>query len=98
MKNGFNIFIISGVNVSNGFPNRTRAFGFYHSFKKAEVAVLQNEQDIHEAGYYPYVVIEEISPGIHQHTTKETWYEWVEERYILISKSPCSICCNFGIG
>ena len=53
-----------------------RAVGFFHEFEIAEKAVIYNSLDINEMGYYPFAVIEEVTPGIYSFSRKEYWYQW----------------------
>lgn len=54
----------------------SRAVGYFEDFQTAEEAILDNEFDINEMGYYPYAVIEEVTPGIYSFPRKEYWYKW----------------------
>ena len=63
---------------------RSRCVGYYHEFDVAEWAVVNNNGDIYENGYYPYAVIEQVEPGIyptgaikHRH-----FYEWKDDKYV----------------
>jgi hypothetical protein len=53
-----------------------RSVGFYYDFKDAEYALVNNEMDINECGYYPFAVIEEVEPGFYTYPRKELWYKW----------------------
>jgi hypothetical protein len=66
-----NIYIITRFK-SNPFTNEEEkgsTVGFYLDAKVAQEKVEQNCCDLNEAGYYPFIVIEEFSSGIH----KESW-------------------------
>jgi len=52
-----------------------RCVGYYDTFEKAEEAVLNNAGDIYECGYYSYVVIEAIGPGIYATDFNPIWYK-----------------------
>lgn len=54
-----------------------RCWGFFTSKKKAIRAVEENWTDLNEAGYYKYVVIEEITEGLLQICTssKALWFK-----------------------
>ena len=54
----------------------SRCVGFYHEFQIAEDALINNDLDINEMGYYPYGIIEEVYPGFYTCPRKEYWYKW----------------------
>lgn len=55
---------------------RSHAMGFFETFKRAERAVLKNEGDIFERGYYNHAVIEEYGPGLYYYSAadKSRWF------------------------
>lgn len=57
-----------------------RCVGYFNTFEEAEKATLENWGDIYECGYYQYVVIEAIKPGLYSIDIHPTWYEakWIE--------------------
>jgi len=75
-----------------------RCFGWYDSFEKAELAVLENRCDIHECWYH-YVVIEKFNEGIHPVAFEQSWYIWDGEGYKK-SEKPVKFnsIVNFGLG
>ena len=58
-----------------------RCFGWYPTLEDARQAVLRNACDINEAGHYPWVVVEEIGPGVYVGgpTDRMEWFEWCQE-------------------
>jgi len=55
-------------------PNK-RCFGYFSTEEKAITAVACNAGNMEEC-YYNFLVIEEISEGIHSIPISETWYTW----------------------
>lgn len=54
----------------------SRAVGFFHNVEEAEEALKKNIMDINECGYYPFAVIESVSPGIYMYPRDEFWYKF----------------------
>lgn len=52
----------------------SRTWGWYPTFESAEQAVLSNEGDAFEAGYYKDAVIEEVPAGMMPIIEKSWWY------------------------
>jgi hypothetical protein len=93
---------ISKKNENNKkwFKKRERTPGWFPSFKRAEIAVLNNYGDIHEEEYN-YAVIEKMGPGFYNFGLKDHWYKWNEkiERYEKTQCPECCKCtCGWGIG
>lgn len=61
----------------------SRCWGFFLSKKRAIKAVEENWTDMHENGYYPYVVIETYTEGLLSQTCNE--YLWFKESYKQLS-------------
>jgi hypothetical protein len=55
-------------------PHRSRVWGWFSEFDDAETAVLENEGDIYECGYYDVALIECYSEGVLSDIPEETWY------------------------
>ena len=76
---------------------KSRTVGFFYNKEDAVGSVLTNACDIHE-DIYVYVVIEEVTEGIHYQVESEKWFVW-EDGY-----SPCSKpkhlknVCNWSMG
>jgi hypothetical protein len=51
--------------------------GFYTDFQTADLEVINNGADIHEASN-EWAVIEAFEPGLYPRTEQEWWYEWDE--------------------
>jgi len=64
---------------------RQRTIGFFENREQAEAIIDDNIGDIYEAGYYDYVVLEELKPGIYSPVIWEQWYKW-ENGYEKIPK------------
>ena len=78
---------------------RDRLVGWFPTLGRAEEVVVNNEGDIYECGYYNYCIIEEVLPGLYPHVSREEWFEWKKEGYILIPKPEwLKDSINFGIG
>ena len=68
------IYTITTVRLALGAG--VRCVGYYHNYSDAELAVIENDLDINEMGYYPYAVIEQVTPGIYTVPRPEFWYQW----------------------
>jgi len=53
-----------------------RCVGFFHEKKHAIESVKNNDGDIYEEGFYPYVVIEKSLPGIYHFESDDVWFRW----------------------
>ncbi len=54
-----------------------RCFGYYPNLGAAVATVIDNKPRYDEAGYYDYIIIEEIrSPG---QVVNETWFGWSDK-------------------
>jgi hypothetical protein len=56
-----------------------RCVGYFHEFEIAKDALVNNELDINEMGYYPFAVIEELKPGFYSYPRNEYWFKWNPE-------------------
>lgn len=84
-----------------GSFGKNRCVGWFPTFEQAEKAVVENQQDIYELGYYPFCVIEKVGFGIYFLNREEHWYKWdsKKDQYVLL-KRPLqfeNMAC-FGIG
>jgi hypothetical protein len=84
----------------------TRTFGYFHDLDNAISAVENNYADMQER-LYNYIVIEELSEGVHSFVEKEYWYNWVGERSLSENSGKWVLCekpdwaagtINWGIG
>ena len=66
--------------VTTTGENGTRCWGFFREVAEANAAALANATDMNEAGYYPYLVIEEYPEGICQEGKAVQWYRWRGKR------------------
>lgn len=55
---------------------RARCFGYFSSFEEAKKAVDENRFDMNEAGYYTWIVIEDLHEGIHPIAVIRGWWRW----------------------
>lgn len=53
-----------------------RCVGYFSNIEDAIDLVKNNSCDINEAGYYPYVVIENIAEGIYQYDSHPVWFKY----------------------
>lgn len=85
MNNSDKIYVVT--TVSRHDPISTRPWFFFFTFEKAEKVVINNHTDLNEAGYWPYVVIEELKEFSFT-DRKEFWYEFDHEtgKYVEITK------------
>ena len=104
-----NIYTITAIGLwSNKYPekagqHRKRIWGWYSNFYEAEEAVIENVTDMNEAGYYPWIVIEEVSEGICPITMedKAKWYEFdaKDEKYHRCDAPEFAMCIiNWSFG
>ena len=56
-----------------------RTVGYLESFDEAEQIIINNGYDLYEDGYYPYVIIENIQPGIYQICENPLFYKFNKE-------------------
>jgi len=94
------IFTITTLRKIITDPNR--CVGYYFDLDKAIQAVLNNDGDICEMGFYPHCVIESVKEGIYALERKEYWFEWNIEKdcYEKLNGKPDKfymLAC-FGIG
>lgn len=79
-----------------------RCVGYVSKLEEAVDIVESNAYDLWEAGYYPYVVIENVEEGIYQYDQSPLWFKYNEEKDIYEkSERPNFIPNNhvgFGIG
>lgn len=69
------IFIVTTVRGAMVAPSR--CVGFYYTYEEAENAVLNNDLDIAEEGYYHYCVIEEHFAGVYNFDgLNQWWFRW----------------------
>lgn len=62
--------------VSADLQIHPRCVGYFLNENDARKAVLSNSH-LYEAGYYPYIVIENISPGIYSNINSgEVWFKF----------------------
>lgn len=84
--------------IDNGedkFPDieGVRSVGYFEKLEDAKKCIENNTFDINEAGYYKYVVIEEVKPGLYG-----TWephsifYKWDGKKYQPSEKPECTNC------
>ena len=94
------IFTITTVRATPLEPNR--CVGYYFDLQKAITAVLDNDGDMYEIGYYPYCVIEGVKPGLYFLDRAEYWFKWNIDKngYEHLPKKPDKfyIRACFGIG
>lgn len=83
----------------NRFPG-TRCWGFFHTLARAKTAVLTNETDLFEQGYYQYAVISKVRPGlgvIADPPEGIIWFESFPEEIKKITHPPMSQDYNWGL-
>ena len=97
------IYMITALRrVDPHLPLDTRAMGYYFDNDTAVNAVLHNVDDIHEDGFYPFVVIEKIYPGLYpipdeDDPDSESWFFWdkIQEAFVPTVK-PVPLLGRFG--
>jgi hypothetical protein len=80
--------------------NSGSTVGFYLNPQKAIERVQENCCDLNEAGYYPYIVIEEMPEGIHKESWNTTLFEYDRnsERFKKIESPIKDDITNFSMG
>ena len=56
-----------------------RCWGYFGDLETAKKAVLENWTDLHEEGYYDYLVIEKVGSGIYNFSNLTWWFKVVRE-------------------
>lgn len=73
------MYFISGVGLRRSedhvIPD-VRCFGYFPSWLTTMKRVFTNTCDINEAGYYPWIIVEKIGPGIHPLVEREWWFAY----------------------
>ena len=65
----------------------TRTVGYFEDLETAEKCVKENWEDIYEAGYYKYAVIEDVEPGLYQSCeSTPIFFKWKDGSYQEIDK------------
>jgi len=96
------------IDLPDGKINRQRLWFFFADFKAAEKAVLNNDTDMFEMGYYNMGLIEEhvvLDTNENWDVAKQWWYradfstETQETSVEKIDQPECfKQCCNFLAG
>src|SRR5207244_180009 len=84
---------------------RSRLWGWYRSFEEAERAVLKNDGDLFENGYYNHAVIETVPEGMCPEVRRTAWYRArrevsAEDPHVTPVPTPPAVArvVNFAIG
>lgn len=56
-----------------------QTWGFFEEKETAVQAAHENWGDMHET-VYPFVVVEQVLPGLYPHAEERMWFAWVEEK------------------
>lgn len=84
-------------------PDRYRCVGWFENWEDADW-VVENNTHLYEDGYYPYIVLTGVDPGLYPRPITRGLYKWNKEqqKYVFISKKnnrPKWFSeINFGIG
>ena len=70
------MYFITSVSEKHGF----RCVGYVSKLEDAVEIVESNYADLNEAGYYPYVVIENVKEGIYQYDQNPIWFKYNLEK------------------
>ena len=106
-------YFLSGINTNNknrhGFPE-TNTFGYFNDLEEIEIIINEIPKQLRHpsAGYYNFLVIEEIPSGFLpdlQYDVKEIqWYEWIKDKYkkeekpTHILRNTQGTCAGFALG
>lgn len=76
----------------------TRCVGYVSTLKEARSIVENNVCDLHEAGCYPWCVIEHVKEGLYQYDTQPIWFEYDRDvgGYVKIDHKPYFIGNSIG--
>lgn len=69
------MYFITTVSEKHG----NRCVGYYENEQDAIDAVIHNSDDLNEAGFYPYAVIENVAEGLYRYDQSPMWFEYDEE-------------------
>ena len=80
--------------------NSGSTVGYYADEETAKNKVENNTLDLNEAGYYPFVVIEEFAEGIHKESWKMFFYKFNRSlnKYVVQKAPKNSEITNFAMG
>jgi len=82
----------------------SHSLGWFSKFTDAEMAILNNQLDLFEEGYYKYAVIEKVPEFLSHTPAEEHWYECIKCTWPDIEiekiKKPEFLhnICRFGMG
>lgn len=95
------IYTITLIPQQESGPQRPRTVGFFHTPEEARRVPEKNEGELDEGGYYQYLVIEQVNPGLHPATLVVQWYIWntqTKSWTLWFTPEKHSFVTNFGIG
>lgn len=82
-------------------PAKRRCWGWFKDKKRAIQAVMNNETDMFELGWYTYAVVEEVPSGIIPISKALGWFEF-DHKKKTVKKTETPLfakhVCNFSIG
>lgn len=70
------IYLITTLKIESGIVSRNRSAGYTTDYKKAVKIANLNIGDLHESGYYNYIVIESIEEGLYNYDDNPKWFVW----------------------
>lgn len=74
------MYFVTTVKVEDKKVIRTRMTGFLRHKVILEEVLNNNCYDLHEAGYYNYAVMEDISEGFYNFDESPIWFKWDPEK------------------
>lgn len=77
------VYVIVGLDVNERQQVTRNIIGFFSLFNLSEKCVLENIDNIY-ADTNKYIVIEEITGGVHQVASGHKFYKWVDGQYVSI--------------
>lgn len=81
--------------------SRCRVWGWLKDKSRAIKAILGNETDMFEDGYYTYAIVEKVREGICSHAEAIQWFHYDHKtRMVKRIKTPdfAKRTCNFSMG
>lgn len=98
----YTITTLGKSNSSHKVPDNVRTVGWFENWDDADWVVANNKH-LYEDGYYPYLIITGLDPGLYPRPISKWLYKWNKEKkkYIQVNKNNMPkwfFDYNYGIG
>lgn len=99
------IYTVTTVKFRGEIPTDSwrdsRCWGYYFDLKTAKRMVLKNYAAFNEAGYWPWIVIEGVKPGVGHVDRNEYWFVYDDDaqKYVAAEKpayAQFTVCWGMG--